>query len=154
MDHRVSIILRIIMVDSSYLTPPIQTVNLNTVFLFIWNIPLVYIITSKKSSLIALSSIEAEFIRSDKINVVAKLIIWLRQFLVGYPPVKLTKQYMRLTHQRFISYTMATTNDEPHMDIRYLYVEELVNLIAISIEYMPNTADMSTDILNKAIDNK
>jgi hypothetical protein len=110
------------------------------------------ITTSKKASLLALSSTEAEYIGMFEAS---KVIMWLRQFLseLGYPPPTPTILY---EDNKSAIHIVNNGNDKgrtKHMDVRYHYVRELVAEKAILVEYKPTT-QMIADILTKPLDAK
>ena len=83
--------------------------------------------TSKKSTLLALSSFEAEYIGMYE---VCKIILWLRQLLLelGFPPTSPT-----ILHEdnKWATQIALHGNDKgrtKHMDIRYHLVRDLVKL--------------------------
>jgi hypothetical protein len=107
---------------------------------------------SKKGSLLALSSTEAEYIGLFEAS---KIIMWLRQLLseLGFPPKSPTILY---EDNKSAIHIVNNGNDKgrtKHMDIRYHLVRDLVKDNIISVTYKP-TEDMVADIITKPLDVK
>jgi len=107
---------------------------------------------SKKGSLLALSSTEAEYIGLFEAS---KIIMWFRQLLteLGFPPTSPTTLY---EDNKSAIHIVNNGNDKgrtKHMDIRYHLVRDLVKNHHISVCYKP-TEDMVADILTKPLDVK
>jgi hypothetical protein len=110
------------------------------------------ITVSKKASLLALSSTEAEYIGMFEAS---KVIMWLRQFLLelNVPLLEPTTMY---EDNKSAIQIVQNGNDKgrtKHMDVRYHYIRELVAEKALRVEYMPTTS-MVADMLTKALDPK
>ena len=107
---------------------------------------------SKKGSLLALSSTEAEYIGLFEAS---KIIMWFRQILteLGFPQTSPTTLY---EDNKSAIHIVNNGNDKgrtKHMDIRYHLVRDLVKNHHISVCYKP-TEDMIADILTKPLDVK
>jgi hypothetical protein len=107
---------------------------------------------SKKGTILALSSTEAEYIGMFEAS---KLIMWLRQLLseLGYSPQQPTILY---EDNKSAIQIVTNGNDKgrtKHMDVRYHLIRELVQSNTIQVKYMP-TESMVADILTKPLDSK
>jgi hypothetical protein len=107
---------------------------------------------SKKGTILALSSTEAEYIGMFEAS---KLIMWLRQLLteLGYSSKHPTLMY---EDNKSAIQIVANGNDKgrtKHMDVRYHLIRELVQSNTIQVQYMP-TESMVADILTKPLDSK
>jgi hypothetical protein len=107
---------------------------------------------SKKGTITALSSTEAEYIGMFEAS---KVIMWLRQLLteLGYP---LTSPTIMYEDNKSAIQIVLNGNDKgrtKHMDVRYHLIRELVQSGTINITYMP-TESMIADILTKPLDAK
>jgi hypothetical protein len=107
---------------------------------------------SKKSTILALSSTEAEYIGMYEAS---KIIMWLRQLLneLGYPP---TSPTLLFEDNKSAIHIVTNGNDKgrtKHMDVRCHLIRELVKTNIIQIHYQP-TETMIADILTKPLDPK
>jgi hypothetical protein len=110
------------------------------------------ITSSKKSSILALSSTEAEYIGMFEAS---KIIMWLRQFLheLGYAPTAPTILFEDNKSAIHIAQNGNDKGRTKHMDVRYHYLRDLIHQKAISVQYMPTNL-MTSDILTKPLDPK
>jgi hypothetical protein len=107
---------------------------------------------SKKSTLLALSSTEAEYIGMYEAS---KLIMWLRQFLLelGFPPTSPTFLHEDNKSAIHIALHGNDKGRTKHMDVRCHLVRDLVKKNIIQIQYQP-TESMVADILTKPLEAK
>jgi hypothetical protein len=107
---------------------------------------------SKKSTIIALSSTEAEYVGMFEAS---KIILWLRQLLLelGFPPTQPTILYEDNKSAIHISENGNDKGRTKHMDVRYHLIRDLIKTQVITIKYMP-TDSMIADILTKPVDKK
>ena len=107
---------------------------------------------SKKSTIIALSSTEAEYVGMFEAS---KIILWLRQLLLelGFPPTQPTILYEDNKSAIHISENGNDKGRTKHMDVRYHLIRDLIKTQVINIKYMP-TDSMIADILTKPVDKK
>jgi hypothetical protein len=108
-----------------------------------------YLSISKKASLMALPSTEAEYVALFEAN---KLIMWLCQFLteLGFPPkgpTKIFEDNMSAIHIVNNGYDHGRTK---HMDVRYHFIRRCVRNLHITVISLC-TANMVADILTKAV---
>jgi hypothetical protein len=107
---------------------------------------------SKKGTILALSSTEAEYIGMYEAS---KIIMWLRQLLteLGYPPPHPTILY---EDNKSAIHIVENGNDKgrtKHMDVRCHLIRDLVTSGVTKVQYMP-TESMVADILTKPLDPK
>jgi hypothetical protein len=107
---------------------------------------------SKKGTLLALSSTEAEYIAMYEAS---KIIMWLRQFLneLGYPPTAPTTLFEDNKSAIQIVHNNNDRGRTKHMDVRCHLIRELVKNKLTMVQYKP-TEDMVADILTKPLDSK
>ena len=107
---------------------------------------------SKKGTILALSSTEAEYIAMYEAS---KIIMWLRQFLqeLGYPPPTPTILYEDNKSAIEIVHNNNDRGRTKHMDVRSHLIRELVKTNLTNVQYKP-TEDMVADILTKPLDPK
>ena len=107
---------------------------------------------SKKSTLLALSSTEAEYIGMYEAS---KLIMWLRQFLLelGFPPTSPTFLHEDNKSAIHIALHGNDKGRTKHMDVRCHLIRDLVKTNVIQIQYQP-TESMVADILTKPLEAK
>jgi hypothetical protein len=106
--------------------------------------------SSKKQSLIALSSTEAEYITQTH---TMKEAIWLHSYWSAITSAKLTSPSKLLSdNQGTITLAKSATyrTHTKHIDIQYHFIHNTVERQAIPLMYCP-TKDMVADILMKAI---
>lgn len=105
---------------------------------------------SKKQSIVALSSCEAEYISCCS---AAKEAIWLSNVLSGMLGTKSpTPITILMDNQGSISLTqnMSVNARNKHIDIRYHFVRDAVSHKSIALSYIP-TSDQVADVLTKAL---
>ena len=105
--------------------------------------------SSKKQAVVALSSIEAEYISQTH---AAKEAVWLRNFIVelqGKPQGPLT---VLCDNQGAIALSKDNKfhSRTKHIDLRYHFIREAVEEGKINVEYIPTTENV-TDVFTKAL---
>lgn len=107
---------------------------------------------SKMQAVIALSSIESEYISSCEL---ARLTYWLRSCLseIGFPQASATPLGIDNRSDKLFAEEWMTQNKSKHIDIRYHYVRQKVMEHAITLLYVP-TSEMPADALTKPLDPK
>ena len=105
--------------------------------------------SSKKQSIVALSSTEAEYVA---LCSAAQETVWLRNLLSDIGCTQNTATLIREDNQGAICLA-KNPKDHPrtkHIDVRYHYVRETVERKVMRIEYIP-TGDMTADALTKGL---
>eukprot|EP00171_Calliarthron_tuberculosum_P022613 IDg22613t1 len=105
---------------------------------------------SKKQTVVATSSCEAEYIASCSI---AKEAIWLSRLLAEIENNSIVPETaILMDNQGAISSSknLSINSRNKHIDIRYHYVREAVAKRHINIQYCP-TSDQLADMLTKAV---
>jgi hypothetical protein len=105
--------------------------------------------SSKKQSVVALSSTEAEFVAA---NEAARQAIWMRKLLseFGFEQRSATNILCDNVSANFLSKNAALHNRSKHIDIKYHYIKSLVE--TGQVELVPcNTHDQVADVLTKAL---
>lgn len=104
--------------------------------------------TTKKQSIVAQSTTEAEFVA---INLCAKQVRWLSTLIIGMG-ILISKPKIKNDNQgaNFISKEAQLNPSSQHIEIRFQYVQDLVSKSLLSVEHTP-TDDMIADILTKPL---
>ena len=104
---------------------------------------------SKRQSVVALSTAEAEYVAAFDATREAA---WLRQLYLDITGCECTPLtlYIDNTSAICIANNSATTKRSKHMDVRYHYVREEVNSLHIKTVHCP-TVEMIADILTKPV---
>jgi len=102
---------------------------------------------SKKQSLVALSSTEAEYIA---LSTAAKEATYLKKLLheMGFDKIKTVILYCDNQSAQCIAKNPTLHNRSKHIDIKYHHVRELYSKNEIDIQYIC-TNDMTSDVLTK-----
>jgi hypothetical protein len=105
--------------------------------------------SSKKQSLVALSSTEAEYI---VMTHAAKELLWLRTFLSELSGTPAGPTTLRVDNQSTI--TICKDNKfharTKHIDIHYHFIRKVVSSGCIAVQYLP-TEDNTADIFTKPL---
>ena len=106
--------------------------------------------SSKKQSIIALSSTEAEYIAQTS---AAKEALWLRSYWKEITDTKSlapTKLHSNNQGAIALAKSAAYHSRTKHIDIRYHFIRDTIERQVVSLTYCP-TEDMVADILTKAV---
>ena len=105
---------------------------------------------SKMQTVIALSSMESEYIASCEL---VRLACWLRSCLseIGFPQTSPTPLGIDNRSAKIFAEDWITQSKSKHIDIRYHYVRQQIVEHAITLLYTP-TNDMPADALTKPLD--
>lgn len=104
--------------------------------------------TTKKQSIVAQSTIEAEFVA---INLCAKQVRWLSTMIIGIG-IAISKTKIKNNNQgaNFISKEAQLNPNSWHIEIQFQYVRDLVSNLLLSIEHSPFN-NMIANILTKPL---
>jgi hypothetical protein len=104
---------------------------------------------SRLQSIVALSTMEAEFISAVSAG---QEIVWMRSFLgeLGYsfdaPSLLLVDNQLAIQ----VAHNPEHHGRMKHLDLRFFWLRDMVNSGVIAVRYIP-TADMAADLLTKAL---
>ena len=104
---------------------------------------------SKRQSIIALSSTEAEYV---SLSYATQEVVWLRQLLsnIGFKQTEPTKLYEDNQGAIGLSKNPKLNSRTNHIDIKFHYVREGVETSIVNVQYCP-TENMTADIFTKGL---
>ena len=105
--------------------------------------------SSKKQSIVALSSTEAEYVA---LCSASQEVVWLRNLLkdIGFPQLNATLVYEDNQGAMCLAKNPKAHSRTKHIDIKYHYTRELVAKKILTIKYIP-TGEMIADTLTKGL---
>ena len=104
---------------------------------------------SKRQSIVALSSTEAEYV---SLSYATQEVVWLRQLLsnIGFKQTEPTKLYEDNQGAIGLSKNPKLNSRTKHIDIKFHYVREAVETNIVNVQYCP-TENMTADIFTKGL---
>jgi hypothetical protein len=105
--------------------------------------------SSKRQSIVALSTTEAEYVAATSAGAES---IWMEQLLdeLGYPMTNAPTLHMDNQSALSVAKNPEHHGRMKHLDLRFFWLQEAIDTEQLQVQYLP-TSDMPADILTKAL---